>query len=132
MKVQASNGCTESNCPGRQACPGHPSCSFRDAASSALPHSSHHSRRRASWHVIALGVAVLLAAALPQSWASRQDGQGHSRVHRRPRKDQSMGRTLADHSSSLPPGFYKRSVDVRVLPPCIPGSHTLITTATSL
>ena len=70
----------------------------------------------------------MLVAALPQSCAGGQDGQGHSRVHRRPRKDQSMGRTLADHSSSLPPGFYKRSVDVGVLHLACQAARALATT----
>lgn len=101
---------TGSSC--RPARSEHPSCSCRDADSHALPAPHRHSRRQARWQVVTLGFAVLLAASMPQSWAAGQDGQGHSKVHRRPRKDQSMGRSLADHSSSLPPGFYKRSVDV--------------------
>lgn len=111
--MQASTSSTNeaSSTSGRQNNVGHPSCC--DAAASALPQQKKHSNRQPAWHAI-LSIVILLVCNLHGSLASGQDGNGNARVHRRPRKDQSMGRTLADHSMSPPPAsFLKRSVDVR-------------------
>ena len=58
-----------------------------------------------TWTAALVLLSSLLAATAELSSADR-------RVSRRARRDRIFSRTLSDHSSSMPHGFYTRSTDV--------------------
>lgn len=65
----------------------------------------------------AAGAAITLLVLLAELSSGEALGSAEERkVSRRPRRDHVFSRTLSDHSSSMPHGFYSRSTDVSLLP----------------
>ena len=63
-----------------------------------------------TWSAALVLLISLIAASAELSSVDR-------RVSRRAKRDRIFSRTLSDHSSSMPHGFYTRSTDVGCLPP---------------